>query len=131
MKKTLILLACCLLALCACQRAEDRVRTVSETFLHAYYTGDYAAAAAQCTPRLAAPVSKGAEDPAPVPEDLAEKMKEALSQTSFQIVSIELDEDAASALVRYELSVPDCEKPVPMTLKLQLEGRTALVDGIE
>jgi hypothetical protein len=131
MKKTLILLACCLLALGACQRPEKRVQAVAETFLHAYYTADYATAAAQCTPRLAALVSQGTEDPSVVPDDLAQTMKEALSRTSFQIISVEMDEDAASARVHYELSVPDVDKPVPMTLVLQLEGGTARVDRIE
>lgn len=131
MKKTLILLACCLLAFGACQRPEKRVQAVAEAFLHAYYTADYAAAAAQCTPRLAALVSQGIEDPSVVPDDLAQKMKEALSETSFQIISVELDEDAASARVRYDLSVPDAGRPVPMTLVLQLEGGTARVDRIE
>ena len=58
-------------------------------------------------------------------------MKEALSQTSFRIVSVEVDEDAASARVRYDLFVPDLEYPVQMALTLQLEGRTAQVDRIE
>ena len=131
MKKSLILLACCLLAFGACQRPEKRVQAVAETFLHAYYTGNYAAAAAQCTPRLAALVSLGAESESTVPDDVAAKIKEALSGTSFEIVSVEMDEAAASARVRYDLTVPDVEGPVPMTLVLQLEGGTARVDRIE
>ena len=121
----------CLLALAACQSPESRVRTVAETFLNAYYTADYAAAADCCTPAFAELVARGADETDAVPEETAQKIKEALSGTSFEIISVELDEDAASALVRYELGVPGLESPVPKSLKLQLEGRTALVDGIE
>ena len=133
MKRFFVLLLA-VLALGACQSTESRVEAVAETFLHAYYTGDNAAAAAVCTPAYARQVQytgiNGTVAEA-MPEKLQDKMKEALSRTSFEIVSVEVDEDAASALVHYALSVPDVEKPVPMTLKLQLEGRTALVDGIE
>ena len=122
--------ALCLLAAAACGRVEKRVQYVSETFLHADYTGDYDAAAAFCTPAFAERVRYVASD-AVLPEETLQKIKEALSRTSFQIVSVEVDDDAAFARVRYELSVPDLDKPVPKTLKLQLEGRTAAVDGIE
>ena len=120
------------LAAGACSRTEDRVRAVSETFLHAYYTGDYATAAGCCTPALAERLlAFGPDVLVETPDEIRTKIKEALSRTSFEIVSVEVDEDAASAFVHYALSVPDVDKPVPMTLKLQLEGRTALVDGIE
>ena len=132
---SLLLAVLALGALCtltACQGPESRVRNVSETFLNAYYTGENAAAAAVCTrpfaERLLAFGLDVQEDP---PEVTRQKIKEALSGTSFVIVSVELDEGAASARVRYDLTVPGLEKPVPKVLKLQLEGRTALVDGIE
>lgn len=131
MKKLLLAAALCLLALCACQRTEKRVTSVAETFLNGYYTADYAAAAALCTPEFAAQLSRAADAQADLPAATAQKMKEALSGTSFTIVSVELDEESASARVRYDLSVPGLEKPVPKILKLQIEGRTALVDGIE
>jgi hypothetical protein len=128
--KRLIIALFALLALSACSSTESRVEAVAESFLNVYYAGDYAAAADYCTPDFAEHVvSAGSE--AELPADLQLKIKEAVSQTSFDIVSVELDEDAASALVRYELHVPDLEKPVPKALRLQLEGRTALVDGIE
>jgi hypothetical protein len=123
-----ILLAVC--ALSACENVEKRVETVAETFLNAYYTTDFAAAAACCTPAFAERVLYDGQD-VELPADLQQKIKEAVSQTSFKIVSVELDEGAASARVRYELNVPELEKPVPKALRLQLEGRTALVDGIE
>ena len=119
-----------LLAAGACQRAETRVQSVAETFLSAYYTGDYAAAATACTPAFAKAVRYSAPDAA-LPEETVQKIKEALSRTSFEIVSVTVDKDAASAVVRYDLSVPGLGKPVPKALSLQLEGRTALVDGIQ
>ena len=121
----------CLLALAACQRAETRVNAVAETFLNAYYTADYQEAAQWCTPAFAQQVEKGAEAQSRVPQEIAQKMKEAVSQTSFKIVSVEVDKEAGKALVCYELQVPGLEKPVPKRLRLQLEGRTAQVDGIE
>ena len=130
MKRFFVLLLA-VLALGACQSPELRVKNVAETFLHAYYTPDYTAAAACCTPELGARLVKLGDELATVPPQTAQRIKEALARTSFEIVSVELSEDAASALVRYELSVPDLEKPVPKTLSLQLEGRTALVDGIQ
>ena len=120
------------LVISACQSTEKRIENVSETFLHAYYTADYAAAAACCTPAFAEQLQAfGSDSQAELPEETQAKIKEALSGTSFVIVSVELDEGAASARVRYDLTVPGLEKPVPKVLKLQLEGRTALVDGIE
>ena len=119
------------LAAGACSRTESRVQAVAETFLHAYYTGDYAAAAASCTPAYGTLLTRSAEGGDAVSEETRAKIKEALSKTSFTIVSVEVDEAAASALVRYELTVPGLERPVPKSLKLQLEGRTALVDGIQ
>ena len=84
-----------------------------------------------CTPAFASRVSRGAEAQDLVPAEIAQKMKEAVSQTSFNLVSVEVDEDAARAVVHYELVVPMLEKPVPKQLLLQLEGRTAAIDGIE
>ena len=43
----------------------------------------------------------------------------------------EVDKETGQALVHYELAVPMLEQPVPKQLRLQLEGRTAAVDGIE
>ena len=125
------LLALSLLLPLACQRAESRVQEVAETFLNAYYTADYDRAAQCCTPALAAQVSKGAQAQSLVPAEVAEKMKEAVSQTSFNIVFVEVDPDGTAARVRYDLTVPGLDKPVPKTLHLQLEGRTARVDRIE
>ena len=130
MKRFFVLLLA-VLALGACQSPEKRVQNVAETFLNVYYTPDYAAAAAYCTPELGARLMQLGEELDGVPPQTAQKIKEALARTSFEIVSVELDEDAASALVRYELSAPDLERPVPKALTLQLEGRTALVDGIQ
>ena len=120
-----------LLFLTACERTEDRVEALSETFLNAYYTADYQRAAEVCTPAFAAQVSKGAEMQERIPAEVMQKMKEAVSQTSFNIVSVDVDKEAGKALVCYELQVPGLEKPVPKRLRLQLEGRTAQVDGIE
>ena len=131
MKKILFAILLCFGVLAACQRPEKQVESVAEAFLKDYYAADYAAAAAQCTPRFAALVEQGAEDQESLPADLAQKIKEAARQTSFKIVSIELDEDAAFARVSYDVYVPDLEKPVRKVLRLQLEGGTALVDGIE
>ena len=130
MKRFFVLLLA-VLALGACQSTEKRVQNVAETFLNVYYTPDYAAAAAYCTPELGARLVQLGEELEGVPPQTAQKITEALARTSFEIVSVELDEDAASALVRYELSAPDLERPVPKALTLQLEGRTALVDGIQ
>lgn len=126
-----VLFALCLLLPAACQRTEKRVRTVAETFLNAYYTGDYQAASACCTPDFGARVAKGARLQAELPADVIEKMKEAVSKTSFNIVSVEMDPEGASARVRYALQVPGLEKPVSKSLHLQLEGKTACVDRIE
>ena len=138
MKRYLLIAALAALALSACQRPEKQAAAVAETFLHAYYTADYAAAAAVCTPRLAEQVLRGAdaadgtdEGASALVRERTQTMKEALSQTSFRIVSVEVDEDAASARVRFDLFVPDLEYPVQMALTLQLEGRTAQVDRIE
>ena len=133
MKKIVSVALCALtlLALAACQRPEDRVKAVAETFLHAYYTADYAAAAEHCTPRLATLVSLGTDAQATLPADLAEKMKEAVALTSFKIVSVDVDEEASSARVVYLPTVPELDQPVEKALTLQMEGGTALVDRIE
>ena len=121
----------CLLAMTACQSSEKRVRGTAEQFLKAYYSADYAVAASYCTPAFAPRVSRGAEAQDRVPEEIAQKMKEAVSQTSFNIVSVEVDKESGQAVVHYELAVPMLEQPVPKQLRLHLEGRTAAVDGIE
>ena len=131
MKKILFATLLCFGVLAACQRPEKQAESVAESFLKDYYAADYAAAATQCTPRFAALVEQGADDQETLPADLAQKIKEAVDQTSFKIISIELDEDAASARVTYDVYVPGLEKPVRKALRLQLEGGTALVDGIE
>ena len=121
----------CLLAMTACQSSEKRVRGTADQFLKAYYSADYAAAASYCTPAFAPRVSRGAEAQDRVPEEIAQKMKEAVSQTSFKIVSVAVDKEAGRAVVHYDLDVPMVERPVPKQLLLQLEGRAAAVDGIE
>ena len=120
-----------LFAFCACERPEARVRSVAETFLNVYYTGDYARAADFCTPQLARTLERAGETQGELPDELEQKMKEAVSKTSFNIVSVEVDEKAGSAVVHYDVSVPGIEKPVPKKLLLKLEGRTALVNHVE
>ena len=121
----------CLLAFTACQSQEKRVRITAEQFLKAYYTADYATAASFCTPSLAGRLNRGAEIETRVPEEIAQKMKEAVQQTSFKVVSVEVDKENACAVVHYELMAPMLEGPVPKRMLLQLEGRAAAVDGIE
>lgn len=133
LKKMFPLAAALILVLLAasCNSSEKRVNAAAESFLKAYYSADYEAAAGFCTPEFSRIVNMGAKAQQAVPEETAQKMKEAVAATSFRIVSSQVDKEAASALVRCEVIVPALEKPVPKLLKLKLEGRTALVDGIE
>ena len=121
----------CLVALSACHPLEKRVGNTAEDFLKAYYSADYAKAASFCTPAFAGQVGKGAQVQDRLPEEIVQKMKEAVSQTSFKLVSVEVDKEAGKAVVHYELMAPTLEKPMPKRLLLQLEGRAAAVDGIE
>ena len=114
-----------------CHRTEKNVRTTAESFLEAFYAADYGRAAAYCTPSFATVVEKGSASGAGLPDEVAEKIKEAVAQTSFTIVSLEVDEEAGTAVVRYELSAPGLCGPVSKRLELQLEGRAAAVNGIE
>ena len=133
MKKTAswLILGFCLLALTSCHSTERRAGDVAEQFLTAYYSADYAKAATLATPSFAGHLSKGAALQDRLPDEIAQKMKEAVAQTSFTIVSLEVDEEAGTAVVRYELSAPGLCGPVSKRLELQLEGRAAAVDGIE
>lgn len=133
MKKTLLFAASVLvmLALTSCSSPEKRVRTAAEGFLKAYYTGNCEKAAEFCTPRLAELVSRGAADSGKVPEETSERIKEAAMQTSFTIISVELDRETGKAVVHYELTVSDSNLPIPKELALEIEGRAAAVDGIE
>lgn len=126
-----VMVALCLLALSACQSQEKRIRHTAEQFLKAYYTADYTTAATYCTPALAGRLNRGAEMGSHVPEEIAQKMKEAVMQTSFKIVSVDVDKENACAVVHYELTAPILDGPVVKQMLLQLEGRTAAVDGIE
>lgn len=123
-----------LLALClfmvSCQRAENRAEAVAENFLKAYYSADYARAARLCTPELARIVAKG-EMPQELPEETAQKIKEALSGTSFKIVSVDAEHESPVVTVWYELSAPGLAGPLRKKLVLQFEGRSAAVDRIE
>lgn len=133
MKRILILTAAlfCLLGLAACQSSGKRVQATAEQFLNAFYAGEYGEAAVFCTPAYAARLSKVSAFQRAVPEEIAQKMKEAVNGTSFKIVSVEVDEEAGTAVVHYALTVPGVEGAVTKQLRLQLEGRTAAVDGIE
>ena len=133
MKRILILTValCCLLGLTACQSPEKRAQVTAEQFLTAFYAGEYGAAADFCTPAYAARLSKVSAVQNAVPDEIAQKMKEAVSETSFKIVSVEVDEEAGTAVVHYALTVPGIEGAVSKQLRLQLEGRSAAVDGIE
>ncbi len=133
MKRILILTValCCLLGLTACQSPEKRVQATAEQFLTAFYAGEYGAAADFCTPAYAARLSKVSAVQNAVPDEIAQKMKEAVSGTSFKIVSVEVDEEAGTAVVHYALTVPGIEGAVSKQLRLQLEGCAAAVDGIE
>ena len=124
-------IALCLAVLSACNGTEKRVMATADAFLTDYYTADYAAAATHCTPEFAAVVSKGEDALARLPEAALEKMKEAVSRTSFQIVGIEIDDESGRAAVRYNLAVPGISAPVSKTLRLKTERRAAFVDGIE
>ena len=52
-------------------------------------------------------------------------------QTSFKIISVDLDRETGKAVVHYELTIPGSSLPIPKDLALEIEGRTAAVDGIE
>ena len=133
MKKTAswLILGFCLLALASCHSAERRAGDVAEQVLKAYYSADYAKAATFATPAFSGHLSKGAALQDRLPDEIAQKMKEAVSQTSFKVVSVEVDKEAGKAVVHYELTAPTLDKPMPKRLLLQLEGRAAAVDGIE
>ena len=133
MKKTILLAAAAFVILCmtACSSPEKRVRAAAEGFLKAYYAGDYDRAAGFCKPQLAEMVSRGTAAFDRIPGETAKKMKEAAMQTSFKIVSVNLDRETGKAVVGYELTVPDSARPIPKKLAFEIEGRTALVDGIE
>ena len=64
---------------------------------------------------------------ASLPEYVQAKMKEASSETSYEIVSV----DAEQGLVFYTVSSPELNRPILKTLYLKIEGRTALVDAVE
>ena len=133
MKKTAswLILGFCLLALTSCHSAERRAGDVAEQFLKAYYSADYAKAATLATPAFSGHLSKGAALQDRLPDEIAQKMKEAVAQTSFKIVSVKADKEAGTAVVYYELSAPTLDGPMPKQLLLKLEGRSAAVDGIE
>ena len=130
MKKTAswLILGFCLLALASCHSAERRAGDVAEQFLKAYYSADYAKFA---TPAFSGHLSKGAALQDRLPDEIAQKMKEAVAQTSFKIISVKADKEAGTAVVYYELSAPTLDGPMPKQLLLKLEGRSAAVDGIE
>ena len=111
--------------------SRKRAQATAEQFLTAFYAGEYGAAADFCTPAYAARLSKVSAVQNAVPDEIAQKMKEAVSGTSFKIVSVEVDEEAGTAVVHYALTVPGIEGAVSKQLRLQLEGRAAAVDGIE
>ena len=131
MKKWIFVFFVCIMALTSCQSAESRVESAAETFLNGYYSADYQMVLGVCTADFRERLRSFMPGLADIPDTLEGKIKEALSRTSFKIVSTELDKDAGTALVSYELTVPHLEKPVPKRLRLKIEGRTALVDGIE
>lgn len=133
MKKKFLLVSSILvlLTMVSCSSPEKRVCTAAEDFLKAYYSGDCGKAAKLCTPRLAELVSKGAVDSGRVPGETVQKMKEASLQTSFKIISVDLDRETGKAVVHYELTIPGSSLPIPKDLALEIEGRTAAVDGIE
>ena len=110
---------------------EERALAAADEFLTAYYSMDFASAAALCTPSCAALIEQSVSDMASLPEYVLGKMKEASSETSYEIVSVDAESVDGLAVIYYRVSAPGLFKPLEKTLRLKIEGRTALVDAVE
>lgn len=125
------LAAVVMLGCVSCNRAPKRAAAAAEGFMKAYISMDYETAASFCTEPMSALLLESTLGMEDVPQAIMDKIKEASSETSFRIVSTVVDEEKTCAAVEVLLKAPGLEKEVPKTLRLVLEGSTALVDAVE
>ena len=110
---------------------EERALAAADEFLTAYYSMDFASAAALCTPSCADLIGQSVCDMASLPEYVLGKMKEASDETSYEIVAVDAESVEGMVEVLYRVSAPGLNHPLEKTLRLKVEGRTALVDAVE
>lgn len=103
MKRILIVTISAILALQGCAPKTDKAAAVATDFLTEFFNMNYAGAAALCTDDIAAMLSDTIAADAYPSEEIRAKVVEASKNTTFKIVSSEIDEGTGEVVVNYEI----------------------------
>lgn len=102
-EKTAILTLCTILALCGCTHEEDKASATASDFLTAFFDMNFERAAALCNDDIATIIRDTIADSDYPSEEIRAKVIEASKNTTFKIVSSQIEEESGAAMIDYEI----------------------------
>ena len=110
-----------LASLCSCTSKADKATAAATGFLTRLFNMDYAGAAAFCIGDIAAMLCDTVAAGDYPGEEIRTKMAEASRNTSFKIVSSEVDEKTGAVVICYEIRPGDAVGGGAIPRKMRLE----------
>ena len=104
MKRILTVTLSAMLALSGCAPTTDKAAAVATDFLSEFFNMNYAGAAALCSDDIAAMLRDTIASDAYPSEEIRAKVIEASKNTTFKILSSEVDEESGEVVINYEIS---------------------------
>ena len=103
MKKLIIPLLCLMAVLGGCTPKTEKAAAVANDFLTAFFNMNYEGAASLCTDEIAAALRDTIAADAYPSEEICAKVVEASRNTTFKIVSSNVDEETGDVVIDYEI----------------------------
>lgn len=121
------------LALCltSCASDETKIETISTGFLTDYINVNYLDAISYCTDDLAEDLLELFSEFDGEGEQVKQRIYDASRNSTFNIASISIDENAKTAEVTYELFPPGMDAPFVKHIRLSKNDRIWKITSIE
>ena len=130
MKRLFLTAIVAIFAITGCAPKADKAASVAGDFLTSFFNMDYAGAAALCSDDIAAMLRDTVAADEYPSEEIRAKVIEASKQTSFKIVSSEVEEETGAVVVSYEIHPYGAvgNTAIPHTMRLaRMDGEWKIV----
>jgi hypothetical protein len=109
-----------MLMVSGCNNNTKEAAAVAADFLNSYFSTDYQGAASCCTEEMSKTLMEAVEEYYNMEEDAKEEVKDISSNVKTHIKSVE-SVDKETIIVKYDMTLPEEEKPIESTLTLKKE----------
>lgn len=107
---------CATLFMTSCDKSGKKAIAVADSFLSSYFKMDYEKAASYCSQEISEMLLEAVEDKDDLPDEILDKMAEASSSTTYEIVGIDDETLEDCVLVQYEVRPANAERPIVKTM---------------